>query len=1819
VVNSATSVDNETIVLNGTLLVSGNITLRLDNVTLRVNSTSAATRGIQVSSPASLTVLNSVLTTQNTAYRFYFYNYGTLRVEGSDVSHLSTYGIYSRTGNLVLRNNQIHDGSYSGVYVYLTESQPTVILEGNTLYDLDYYAMVLYYYSYFSASGGFHQLAGDFIVRNNTVRDNVGGGIYVYRYLYDYLNAGSSLRANLTVEGNQFLRNRGYGLFVYNYIWNSQGGSGAHSAFDGRITVNDNRFEENSAYYAVYLRNLVTMSFSGGTTIDVDVFFNRNTIVNNSGSGVYLDFVSTVDHSSAGDVVNNGEMWFLDNVVTGNQGYGIYVYRYSYALLARSALVNGRITLINNTIVGNLDTGMYVFNYAYAVDGLSASIDGPVRIERNTASSNSGYGIYTYNYAWKFQGNQNGTAEIRGDLAMKWNAVHGNLAGPAIFVYRNANSNTGSTAYIGGDIDLSFNHVHNNSGNGIGVVFQSSKNLGRASGVCVIDSNLTLEGNWVANNSLYVGISVERTAYATYSSASRVTGWTRIRGNLIEGHDLNGLYLEQNSLNYYGAAGAESIVEGDVDFTDNTIRDNRLAAAYLYFYSYSYYSTSSRVVSNFTAVNNSITDNQAVGLFAYFYAYSATAVTGDTSCVNHVVARDNRFLRNKGIGFQLYRIAAGANTAGNTVELVGDLAIEGNVAEGNLGEGMYLYNSASNTNGDTGARSVMAGDWTVRDNELNQNLGTYGGMALFSSIGASDVEMAYQQTDALVENNTVRSNSGFGMYLAWGGSQSYFKSAADRGFFNQTGNMVVRGNRFDSNALYGLYASYSVSAYVVSSTAAPDISNNSVSGNHGYYALLLNMITVQHGITVRDNEVSSNEGAGAVQISNGGRATELLFANNSLRQNRETLFGVRVSVTGGEYDLTVEGNTALDNDIQGPLFQIGNDGRTVVRRNLVRGNVNTTAAFQVDAPGSGASLDFHNNTITLSAGAGLLAVSEGVVRVEDNVVSSNGGDGLSVRTLGDWLTSTADIRVTRNTVNQNGGNGLFSYATHWLAVTDNNATGNQLAGLRVNFLAVDPLVARNNLDGNRFGVVLSGNGTSALTSSHPVSNLTVRNSLLAGLMVEDAAVALWNSTVLSPSGVDLSVRQGRIDAYGSGVGFLRGEVRASGEIHVWWNLSFRVVWQNGAPVPGALVLMNGSTGEPYGQKTANATGRVAPFRAAEWSMVDASVFPWSPYTFTGVKNGEEGSNTTALDRDKEVWIVIRDVHAPALAVAFPVEGGLYNFSVVPWRGNVSDVGSGLALLEVSVDGAVRVSDTAPASPFSGSPAALADGNHTYRFRAVDAAGVATVLTVNFTVDTTPPVLVVLEPLRTLVNTSLVTVRVQTSPDAVFALIMYDQVAVGPGAVFESVVRVHEGPNLVRLRAVDRAGNANETMLAITLDTTPPALSVEEPEDGSFTNVPIVRVVGQSEPGATVLVGGQAADVTPGGAFEGAAELAEGLNLVAVAAQDEAGNWAYLAVRVTLDQTPPALTVTSPVDGLVTREDFVSVEGEAEDGAQVFVNGKGGQPLGQFLETVHLEEGENVVVVVARDRAGNTAREERRVVKDTTIPFIEVLEPSGGHGFTNDSTYTIRGRTEPSARVAGAGASAKADLDGVFALRVNLSQAETVVLIEVWDLVENRNSTAVTITHDTAPPTLVLFAPANGSTYQVGAAEVIGSTDFGALLTVNGAPVQVAVDGTFRWVVPLEEGTNFVVIRAQDKAGNTAEARLTLFLGSPAGSGEPPTAPPGALNGTRTPTQPAGAGGDLMLLVGLIAVGGLAAVALWTRGKLQRHGPSLEDEFERGGR
>lgn len=80
--------------------------------------------------------------------------------------------------------------------------------------------------------------------------------------------------------------------------------------------------------------------------------------------------------------------------------------------------------------------------------------------------------------------------------------------------------------------------------------------------------------------------------------------------------------------------------------------------------------------------------------------------------------------------------------------------------------------------------------------------------------------------------------------------------------------------------------------------------------------------------------------------------------------------------------------------------------------------------------------------------------------------------------------------------------------------------------------------------------------------------------------------------------------------------------------------------------------------------------------------------------------------------------------------------------------------------------------------------------------------------------------------------------------------------------------------------------------------------------------------------------------------------------------------------------------------------------------------------------------------------------------------------------------------------------------------------------------------------DTTPPKLEVQRPTQMGNFFI----VEGATVPGATVTVNGEPVEVAGDGTFKKAVALNrEGWNTIVIRATDPAGNTSEDRKSVYV------------------------------------------------------------------------
>lgn len=86
--------------------------------------------------------------------------------------------------------------------------------------------------------------------------------------------------------------------------------------------------------------------------------------------------------------------------------------------------------------------------------------------------------------------------------------------------------------------------------------------------------------------------------------------------------------------------------------------------------------------------------------------------------------------------------------------------------------------------------------------------------------------------------------------------------------------------------------------------------------------------------------------------------------------------------------------------------------------------------------------------------------------------------------------------------------------------------------------------------------------------------------------------------------------------------------------------------------------------------------------------------------------------------------------------------------------------------------------------------------------------------------------------------------------------------------------------------------------------------------------------------------------------------------------------------------------------------------------------------------------------------------------------------------------------------------------------------------------------------DLTPPSLTLATPLDRSIVVVPAVTVSGATEPGSRLSVNGIEVSVDDDGSFSFLLALEEGVNTITAVAMDGAGNSATVSVTVEFVNP---------------------------------------------------------------------
>jgi RHS repeat-associated protein len=517
----------------------------------------------------------------------------------------------------------------------------------------------------------------------------------------------------------------------------------------------------------------------------------------------------------------------------------------------------------------------------------------------------------------------------------------------------------------------------------------------------------------------------------------------------------------------------------------------------------------------------------------------------------------------------------------------------------------------------------------------------------------------------------------------------------------------------------------------------------------------------------------------------------------------------------------------------------------------------------------------------------------------------------------------------------------------------------------------------------------------------------------------------------------------------------------------------------------------------------------------------------------------------------KIFIQGIDNEPPTISILSPSNGLLTNNNTPSISIIYNDVHSGIVLdsLRIFVNGADKTAYfTKGASSAAwtippGMP--LPEGENIVKARICDRAGNCRTTENRFSIDTTPPHVVITNPGQdTIVNISPLSVGYTIDSDP-----------------RTRRISLTEGLNKIIIDSIDQAGNRGADTVKVTLDTQAPEVKITSPENGQLTNHTTITVIwtidGVSQTaqlsesltedtniitrsstdaagniGTTsikVVLDTKAPEVTITSPINGlqtnhtpvniswtvdgvtqttqlTQPLMEGANTITRSETDAVGNVGTASVTVTLDTNPPVVVITSPANGLLTNKTPVAVAWTVDGIAQT----------AQLTQA--LEDGANTVIRSTTDAAGNTGTASITVTLDTKPPVVAITSPVNGL-LTNHMPVNISWTVD--------GVSQSTQLTQA------LDEGTNTITRSATDAAGNTGSVAITVTLDTQAPVVTITSPVNGT-------------------IVNQSPIEVAwtidnVVQTTKLSESLVEGPNTIIRTATDAAGNTGADTITVNL------------------------------------------------------------------------
>jgi flagellar hook assembly protein FlgD len=266
------------------------------------------------------------------------------------------------------------------------------------------------------------------------------------------------------------------------------------------------------------------------------------------------------------------------------------------------------------------------------------------------------------------------------------------------------------------------------------------------------------------------------------------------------------------------------------------------------------------------------------------------------------------------------------------------------------------------------------------------------------------------------------------------------------------------------------------------------------------------------------------------------------------------------------------------------------------------------------------------------------------------------------------------------------------------------------------------------------------------------------------------------------------------------------------------------------------------------------------------------------------------------------------------------------------------------------------------------------------------------------------------------------------------------------------------------------------------------------------------------------------------------------------------------VPALVDTVAPVIRLANMPGDMQVKEEKNAIEGVTEPDATVWLN-NGPQPIpidtsGGFRIEHRLQEGENRIELSVTDNAGNRSSITRQVMLILKPPDILVDNPPNDL-WINQKMLSVQGWVPPGTTLSVNGKEAAVDPEGEYSVDVLLQEGENILEFKASDAVGNLATTERRVFLKTRPPALSLSSVKEGMEISEPSLLVVGQTEVGAAVRLNGRELAVDSRGGFQGLVNLVQGDNLIKAEAVDRAGNVTALSRRLTYTTPSAATVPP--------------------------------------------------------------